>query len=294
MALCSLAVLYQWDHFELAASTWWRPIQERGFWLIASGAHNPMVDSMSALSNAPPSFLKERRLSRSSSSKRRSISSSLETSRPDWARAPAPRRGQSRRSRRRRALTPSRGAGAPWTGSRWVSASWSRPWSGMGTPGARLQSEGLLRRARRVCGCRSFLRRLRHGALRSPTSRDQSSARPRQGNRGERAPLPLAGQEHGAVHLLPDRPRHHRLVHRPQAAPLPQLRRRPPPRGRCRRRLELLNRPTVTWRSGLRTSMVRSSGDGPASGSAPALAKARDRATSSLSSEMANLIRSKR
>jgi len=54
MALCSLAVLYQWDHSELAASTWWRPIQERGFWLIASGAHNPMVDSMSALSNASP------------------------------------------------------------------------------------------------------------------------------------------------------------------------------------------------------------------------------------------------
>jgi len=95
------------------------------------------------------SFLNERRLSRPSSSKRRSISPSLAVSRPVRVRAPVPRRGRGRRSRRRKASTPRRGAGAHWTGSRWISPSWSRPWSGIRREGGRLQSEALLRRARR-------------------------------------------------------------------------------------------------------------------------------------------------
>jgi len=66
------------------------------------------------------SFLKERLLSRGRSSKRSTISLSSEASRTDRARAPAPRRDQSRRSRRRGALTPSTRAGAHWGRSRCV------------------------------------------------------------------------------------------------------------------------------------------------------------------------------
>ena len=138
------------------------------------------------------SFLKERLLSRQRSSKRSTILVLLRLSRPDCDRAPSPRLGQGRRSRRRGALTLPMREGACWPRSRRDSGDRQCLLFGGRDTGCRLQVRSVLREGKPLTRLPVIPAPLDGMECCGTTRRGQSQQRPRRGTGGHDLGRPRA------------------------------------------------------------------------------------------------------
>jgi hypothetical protein len=140
----------------------------------------------------PGSFLKERLLSRQRSSKRSTILVLLWFSRPDCDRAPSPRLGQGRRSRRRGALTLPTRESACWRRSRRDSGDRHYLLFGGRDTGCRLQVRSVLREGKALTRLPVIPAPFDGMECCGTTRRGQSQQRPRRGTGGHDLGRPRA------------------------------------------------------------------------------------------------------